>query len=54
MLRAVMEKLGYRVFEMGLNLLAIHGSDKTLDAYEDSVTAGQRNRQDDPPPGDQT
>jgi FkbM family methyltransferase len=53
-LGAVLEKLGYRLFEMGLNLLAIHGSDKTLDAYEDTVTAGQRSRRDDHPPGDQT
>jgi FkbM family methyltransferase len=29
-LRAVIERLGYRVFEMGLNLLAVHESDKTL------------------------
>src|SRR5262249_52767986 len=29
-LRAALERRGYRVFEMGLNLLAIHESDKTL------------------------
>ena len=29
-LRAAIERLGYRVFEMGLNLLAVHESDKTL------------------------
>jgi len=29
-LRATLERLGYRVFEMGLNLLAIHASDQTL------------------------
>ena len=29
-LRAALERHGYRVFEMGLNLLAIHESDKTL------------------------
>jgi hypothetical protein len=26
----VLEQLGYRLFEMGMNLLAIHESDKTL------------------------
>ena len=30
MLRTTLERLGYRVFEMGLNLLAIHASDQTL------------------------
>ncbi len=29
-LRAALERHGYRVFEMGLNLLALHESDKTL------------------------
>jgi FkbM family methyltransferase len=29
-LRAALERLGYRVFEMGLNLLAVHETDKTL------------------------
>ena len=29
-LRSVLERFGYRVFEMGLNLLACHESDKTL------------------------
>ncbi|SEC28943.1 methyltransferase, FkbM family [Rhizobiales bacterium GAS188] len=29
-LRLVLENLGYRLFEMGLNLLAIHETDKTL------------------------
>jgi FkbM family methyltransferase len=29
-LRETLEKLGYRLFEVGLNLLAIHASDKTL------------------------
>jgi FkbM family methyltransferase len=29
-LRSVLEQLGYRLFEMGMNLLAIHESDKTL------------------------
>ena len=29
-LRSFIEQLGYRVFEMGLNLLAIHETDKTL------------------------
>jgi FkbM family methyltransferase len=29
-LRTLLERLGYRVFEMGLNLLAIHETDKTL------------------------
>jgi hypothetical protein len=29
-LRAAIERLGYRVFEMGLNLLAVHESDNTL------------------------
>jgi len=30
MLHARLERLGYRLFEMGLNLLAIHASDQTL------------------------
>ncbi len=29
-LRGVLERLGYRLFEMGMNLLAIHDSDKSL------------------------
>jgi FkbM family methyltransferase len=29
-LRAVLERLGYRLFEMGLNLLAVHDADQTL------------------------
>jgi len=29
-LRGVLEQLGYRLFEMGMNLVAIHESDKTL------------------------
>ena len=29
-LRAVLERLGYRVFEIGLNLVAVHESDRTL------------------------
>jgi len=29
-LRGVLEQLGYRLFEMGMNLLAVHESDKTL------------------------
>lgn len=29
-LRSVLESLGYRLFEMGLNLLAVHESDRTL------------------------
>jgi FkbM family methyltransferase len=29
-LRGVLEQLGYRLFEMGMNLLAVHASDKTL------------------------
>jgi hypothetical protein len=29
-LRGVLERLGYRLFEMGLNLLAVHESDRTL------------------------
>jgi FkbM family methyltransferase len=29
-LRAILEGLGYRLFDVGLGLLAIHGSDKTL------------------------
>ena len=29
-LRAVLEQLGYRLFEIGMNMLAVHESDKTL------------------------
>ncbi len=29
-LRALLEKLEYQVFKVGLNLLAVHNSDKTL------------------------